>query len=156
MVPIGKNKVEDVESNKRPAPYSLPPKPNWKTLLNNSQSFPQKLAPLRPFDLKVSTKPPPLQPISPMSPESTATVKTFPVPMPRKNSSSSSDSTPKTPVPLPRTIFNIPTVETSALLGRSTSLPAGKTEPQVTKRLAHSIATPLVALNEEEDGDTWL
>ncbi|KAK4030117.1 hypothetical protein OUZ56_023074 [Daphnia magna] len=178
MVSIEKDK-EDVDSNKRPTPYSLPPKPNWKSLFNGTQILPQKLSMLRPSELKVSNKPPPLQNvISPISPESPSTsAQTFPVPMPRKTSSS--DSTPHTPVPLPRTIFNLPPIDsTSVLLGRSTSLPTERKEPQVKLRLAHSlsdppnqpvkkddpgpalpkspITTPLEDLNEEEDGDTWL
>ncbi|KAI9559832.1 hypothetical protein GHT06_013839 [Daphnia sinensis] len=173
MVPIGKDK-EDVDTNKRPTPYSLPSKPIWKSLFNSSQISQPKLSTLRASELKASNKPPPLKNISPITPESPSTsAKTFPVPMPRKTSSSES-----TPVPLPRTIFNLPPIDsTSVLIGRSTSLPTDRKEAQVRPRLAHSVSepsnrpvkiddpapalpespdTPLEDLDEEEDGDTWL
>lgn len=141
--------VGGVDSSKRPAPYSLPQKPNWITMLNSGQKL------LRPVELKVTNinsqqQQLPLQSkaVSPTSSESpstpTSSVKAFPVPLPRKNSSSSNDSGSKTPVPLPRTKFNLPAIDTTSLvLERSASFPetVDKGHP-VKPQFSHSISEP--------------
>jgi hypothetical protein len=191
MVPIGKNKSEDVGSvdSKRPVPYSLPQKPNWISLLNSDQNVSQKI--LRPSELRVTNNSQQQfrmqEATSPATSESPVTpVKAFPIPLPRMNSSSSNDSMPKTPIPLPRTKFNLPAIEaTSLVLERSASFPDERAHP-VKPQLSYSVSDPTssnrpqlkidnktvdstlstvlesstkidsTSLVEEDDGDTWL
>lgn len=120
MVPVSTTAVDDNNEIiiKRPTPYSLPPKPNW--WLNGHSSMDKLIS-------KVQT-----------------TKKTIPVPLPRMNSSSSNESAPKTPVPLPRTKFNVITTD-PVPLERSVSVPSSKpreNSDEKANKLTHSMSDP--------------
>lgn len=141
MVPIGKIENESAPIIKRPLP--VPPKPSW--CIQNSQ---ENFNLVRPSDLKFAVQKLKDQPEKIVSPTTIGSPvnKVVPVPLPRLNSNSSNDSAPKTPIPLPRTKFNIITTDATPL-ERSASLPTptsqqddygGKIKPE----LVHSVSDP--------------
>lgn len=169
-------------------PLNLPRKPVWPPAPIDQKVVPEKTAPpLKPSELNLSrrktvkelassqdikivfSKPPVTAKSDPKtspSPADTTEIQPVvptrvpPVPMPRKASTSSNDSvgTPTTPVPLPRTIFNVVsnTNNVACQLGRSSSMPlssspfsnSNKTSESRRKpELSHSVSHPTKWLN---------